>query len=199
MSASTDRIISKLVAVLIMSLAFCLFLYILLPFHSNSPPSDFTSPSSYKIAALGHSQAEGSFPSPNLGEFGNLQHPQFGARNFQDPANVLDTQHQSPSQGAQGAPGKETQGASGKTPLGRQRILAEVDRRLDESKRRTQADGTSWEADERQYGVVVDAGSSGSRAFVYTWPVHSGRRDQLLHIQHARDPAHPERIAVLKV
>ena len=33
------------------------------------------------------------------------------------------------------------------------------------------------------YAVVVDAGSSGSRAYLYSWPAHSGRRHELLKIE----------------
>ena len=33
------------------------------------------------------------------------------------------------------------------------------------------------------YAVVVDAGSSGSRAYLYSWPAHSGRRHELLRIE----------------
>ena len=30
---------------------------------------------------------------------------------------------------------------------------------------------------------MVDAGSSGSRAYLYSWPAHSGRRHELLKIE----------------
>ena len=39
------------------------------------------------------------------------------------------------------------------------------------------------------YAVVVDAGSSGSRAYLYSWPAHSGRRHELLKIEPLTDRA----------
>ena len=38
---------------------------------------------------------------------------------------------------------------------------------------------------ELQYGVVIDAGSSGSRVFVYTWPQPTGNQGELLRVEHA--------------
>ena len=35
--------------------------------------------------------------------------------------------------------------------------------------------------------MVVDAGSSGSRAYLYSWPTHSGRRHELLKIEPLTD------------
>ncbi|VEL12194.1 unnamed protein product [Protopolystoma xenopodis] len=35
---------------------------------------------------------------------------------------------------------------------------------------------------DNQYGVIIDAGSSGSRMFVYTWPKPSGNKRELLNI-----------------
>ncbi|CAG0920731.1 unnamed protein product [Notodromas monacha] len=37
------------------------------------------------------------------------------------------------------------------------------------------------------YAVVIDAGSSGSRAYLYTWPAHSGDRSTLLEVQPLRN------------
>ena len=37
------------------------------------------------------------------------------------------------------------------------------------------------------FAVVVDAGSSGSRAYLYSWPTHSGRRHELLKIEPLTD------------
>ena len=37
------------------------------------------------------------------------------------------------------------------------------------------------------YGVVVDCGSSGSRVFIYYWPPHNGKRDELLQIKQMMD------------
>ncbi len=40
--------------------------------------------------------------------------------------------------------------------------------------------------------MVVDAGSSGSRAYLYRWPEHSGDPHDLLEISPVPDPADPE-------
>ncbi len=36
--------------------------------------------------------------------------------------------------------------------------------------------------------MVIDAGSSSSKLFVYSWPDHTGESDKLLHIRPVRDP-----------
>ena len=46
--------------------------------------------------------------------------------------------------------------------------------------------GLSSQAKEH-YAIVVDAGSSGSRCFLYHWPDHPGAPDQLLKITPSRD------------
>lgn len=33
------------------------------------------------------------------------------------------------------------------------------------------------------YGIVIDAGSSGSRLFVYTWPPHDGNPAHLIKVK----------------
>jgi Golgi nucleoside diphosphatase len=43
-------------------------------------------------------------------------------------------------------------------------------------------------ADALSYGVVIDAGSSGSRLFVYVWPPHSGDDRDLLQIRPLLNP-----------
>ena len=54
---------------------------------------------------------------------------------------------------------------------------------------------------ELQYGVVIDAGSSGSRVFVYTWPQPTGNQGELLRVEHAFVETSPtqRRRASLKV
>ncbi|XP_071947091.1 ectonucleoside triphosphate diphosphohydrolase 4-like isoform X2 [Antedon mediterranea] len=37
------------------------------------------------------------------------------------------------------------------------------------------------------FGIVLDAGSSGTRVFVYFWPRHDGKHNKLLQIQQMRD------------
>lgn len=41
--------------------------------------------------------------------------------------------------------------------------------------------------DKLQYAVLIDAGSSGSRVYIYVWPPHSGDRRQLLKIRLLHD------------
>ena len=37
------------------------------------------------------------------------------------------------------------------------------------------------------YGVVIDCGSSGSRLYIYVWPNHSGKPNELLQIKQLLD------------
>ncbi len=45
------------------------------------------------------------------------------------------------------------------------------------------------DAADLNFGVIVDAGSSGSRLFVYVWPPHSGRTHELLKVRPFLDDA----------
>ena len=46
----------------------------------------------------------------------------------------------------------------------------------------------SWSYDEDlHYAIVVDAGSSGSRTYLYKWPKHSGNAQDLLKISPLTD------------
>lgn len=49
-------------------------------------------------------------------------------------------------------------------------------------------EATNTEDPNLYYGVVVDAGSSGTRVFVYFWPSHTGKNNELLQIHQMRDP-----------
>lgn len=37
------------------------------------------------------------------------------------------------------------------------------------------------------YGIVIDCGSSGSRLYIYVWPDHSGKPNELLQIKQLLD------------
>lgn len=38
------------------------------------------------------------------------------------------------------------------------------------------------------YGIVIDAGSSGSKVYIFHWPPHDGDPEKLLDIQYLLDP-----------
>ena len=48
-------------------------------------------------------------------------------------------------------------------------------------------EATDTEDPNLYYGVVIDAGSSGTRVFVYFWPSHTGKSNELLQIHQMRD------------
>ncbi len=60
------------------------------------------------------------------------------------------------------------------------------------------ADGSASSSREIQYAVVVDAGSSGSRAYLYSWPEHTGDPRDLLEITPLTDQADPKKPLVKK-
>ncbi|KAF0297386.1 Ectonucleoside triphosphate diphosphohydrolase 7 [Amphibalanus amphitrite] len=47
------------------------------------------------------------------------------------------------------------------------------------------------------YAIVIDAGSSGSRAHIYVWPPHTGNRKDLLNIQPLRDHSGQPRVHMI--